>query len=48
MELEKQPKRLAIIGGGYIGLEFAGMFNSFGTHINDFRPTYQIVRARRS
>ncbi|TLQ41829.1 pyridine nucleotide-disulfide oxidoreductase, partial [Lacticaseibacillus casei] len=33
MELEKQPKRLAIIGGGYIGLEFAGMFNSFGTHV---------------
>ncbi|WP_173007587.1 FAD-dependent oxidoreductase, partial [Lactobacillus helveticus] len=36
MELEKQPKRLAIIGGGYIGLEFAGMFNSFGTHVTIF------------
>lgn len=36
MELKKQPKRLAIIGGGYIGLEFAGMFNSFGTHVTIF------------
>ena len=36
MELKKQPKRLAIIGGGYIGLEFAGMFNLFGTHVTIF------------
>lgn len=33
MELAKKPARLAIIGGGYIGLEFAEMFNSFGGEV---------------
>lgn len=33
MELAKKPARLAIIGGGYIGLEFAEMFNSFGSEV---------------
>lgn len=33
MELAKKPTRLAIIGGGYIGLEFAEMFNSFGSEV---------------
>lgn len=27
------PKRLAIIGGGFIGLEFAGMFRHFGAEV---------------
>lgn len=27
------PKRLAIIGGGFIGLEFASMFANFGTEV---------------
>lgn len=33
MELAKKPARLAIIGGGYIGLEFAEMFNSYGSEV---------------
>ncbi len=33
--LEKLPKKVAIIGGGYIGVEFAGIFNGLGaqTHL---------------
>ncbi|PKE18499.1 hypothiocyanous acid reductase MerA [Macrococcoides caseolyticum] len=33
MNLSKQPKRLIIIGGGYISLEFASMFSNFGTEV---------------
>lgn len=33
MELETLPKKLLIIGGGYIGLEFAGMFSNFGSEV---------------
>ncbi len=33
--LEERPKRIAIVGGGYIAVEFAGIFNGLGseTHI---------------
>lgn len=37
-KLQEQPKRMAIIGGGYIGIEFAGIFNALGTKV------IQIVR----
>lgn len=33
MELEKTPDHLLIIGGGYIGLEFAQMFRRFGSKV---------------
>lgn len=33
MELTKLPRRLVIIGGGYIGLEFASMYASFGSQV---------------
>lgn len=33
MELEVFPERLAIIGGGYIGLEFASMYSAFGSRV---------------
>ncbi len=36
LELEQVPKRLAIIGGGVIGLEFACIFNSFGSQVSIF------------
>ncbi len=29
--LERLPKRLLVVGGGYIAVEFAGVFNGFGT-----------------
>lgn len=33
MELATQPKRLVIVGGGYIALEFASMFANFDTQV---------------
>ena len=33
MELEELPERLVIVGGGYIGLEFASMYASFGSKV---------------
>lgn len=45
-ELEKQPKRVALVGAGYIAVEFAGMFNALGsdTHLfirhNTFLRTF--------
>lgn len=33
MELTELPRRLVIIGGGYIGLEFASMYASFGSDV---------------
>ena len=34
MELADLPRRLVIIGGGYIGLEFASMYASFGSQVS--------------
>ena len=31
--LEKQPKKILITGGGYIAVEFAGIFNGLGTEV---------------
>ncbi|CAL5228430.1 g11564 [Coccomyxa viridis] len=35
LDLPELPKKLAIVGGGYIALEFAGIYNNFGseTHV---------------
>ena len=35
LDLDELPKKLAIVGGGYIALEFAGIYNNFGseTHV---------------
>lgn len=33
LELEKLPRKLCIIGGGVIGLEFASVFRSFGCEV---------------
>ena len=33
MELDSLPQKLVIIGAGYIGLEFAGMFAEFGAQV---------------
>jgi len=33
LNLEHLPRHLAIIGGGYIGVEFASMFRSFGCEV---------------
>lgn len=33
MQIQELPKRLAIIGGGFIGIEFASMFSDFGSEV---------------
>ncbi len=33
MELQDLPRRMVIVGGGYIGLEFASMYASFGSEV---------------
>lgn len=33
MELRELPRRLVIIGGGYIGMEFASMYANFGSEV---------------
>ena len=33
MTLEKQPKKLIIVGSGAIGVEFAYFYNSMGTDV---------------
>lgn len=33
LEIEEVPKRLCVIGGGVIGLEFASVFRSFGSEV---------------
>ncbi len=35
-DIEKQPRKVAIIGAGYIAVEFAGMFNALGTETHLF------------
>lgn len=36
LELEEVPKRLAVIGAGYIGVEFGGIFKNLGSHVEFF------------
>lgn len=33
MDLKELPTKLAIIGGGYIGLEFASIYSQFGSQV---------------
>lgn len=42
--LERQPKRLLIVGGGYIACEFAGIMNGLGTRVTQFYRGAQILR----
>ncbi|KAK5997169.1 Glutathione reductase [Cladobotryum mycophilum] len=35
-EISTQPKKVAIVGAGYIAVEFAGMFNALGTETHLF------------
>ena len=42
--LDKLPKRIVIVGGGYIANEFAGIFNEFGTHVTLVNRTDVILR----
>ena len=44
LELAQFPKRVAIVGGGYIAVEFAGIFNSFGSEVTEIIRAPQILR----
>jgi len=41
LELLELPKRIAIVGGGYIAVEFAGIFNALGSQV------YEIIRSEK-
>ncbi|MGL4509206.1 FAD-dependent oxidoreductase, partial [Cetobacterium sp.] len=43
MELKELPKKLAVIGGGYIGLEFSSIYNNFGSQITIFEGNEDIL-----
>jgi glutathione reductase (NADPH) len=43
-ELEEQPKRMIIVGGGYVACEFAGIMNGLGTHVTQLYRGDQILR----
>jgi glutathione reductase (NADPH) len=42
--LKEQPKRIVIVGGGYIALEFAGIFNGFGSQVTVLYRGEQVLR----
>jgi glutathione reductase (NADPH) len=42
--LAAQPGRLAIVGGGYVACEFAGIMNGLGTEVRQFYRGDQILR----
>ena len=42
--LQEQPKRLAIIGGGYIAVEFAGIMNGLGSEVTEIIRRDQVLR----
>lgn len=44
-ELEKQPKRVALVGAGYIGVEMAGMFASLGSETHFFIRGETVLRS---
>jgi glutathione reductase (NADPH) len=43
-KLEEQPKRVAVIGAGYIAVEFAGIFNALGTETHLFIRGETVLR----
>jgi glutathione reductase (NADPH) len=42
--LERLPRRIVIVGGGYIANEFAGVFHQFGSHVTLVNRTDVILR----
>jgi len=43
LNISSLPKRLGILGGGYIGVEFASMFASFGSEVSLFETSSQFL-----
>jgi glutathione reductase (NADPH) len=44
LELTTLPKRVVIVGGGYIAVEFAGIFNAAGSQVRQVIRASQILR----
>ncbi|MFC4349423.1 glutathione-disulfide reductase [Kordiimonas lipolytica] len=44
LHLEKFPKRIVIVGGGYIAVEFAGIFHGMGAEVTQLYRSEQILR----
>lgn len=42
--LAEQPKRLVVVGGGYIAMEFAGIFNALGSEVTVVNRSDVILR----
>ncbi len=42
--LEEFPRRAVVVGGGYIAVEFAGIFNGLGSHVTQLYRGEQILR----
>lgn len=43
--LEEQPKRLLVVGGGYIANEFAGIFHAFGSEVTIANRSEVLLRS---
>src|SRR5262249_49752341 len=37
------PRRLAVVGGGYLGIEFAAIYRQFGSDVTMFESTAKIL-----
>lgn len=44
LHLDELPKRIVIVGGGYIAVEFAGIFNGMGSEVIQLYRGEQILR----
>ena len=44
LHLEELPKRVVVVGGGYIAVEFAGIFNGMGSDVVQLYRCEQILR----
>ena len=44
LDLDALPKHIVIVGGGYIAVEFAGIFNALGTEVHEIIRADMILR----
>ena len=44
LDLPALPRRIVIVGGGYIAVEFAGIFGGFGSEVRRDHPRRRLLR----
>jgi glutathione reductase (NADPH) len=44
LDLPERPNRVVVVGGGYIAVEFAGIFNALGSEVTEIIRAGQILR----